>query len=330
MKYYLKKLGHQELGSINANSKAARGRYIYISKNKDVLQFFPPLSEKITNDSSLLPIIPLYQKARNKIYCNYIYHNDKFTIIGGTRNEYRIYCNNALELNRYLFNEGDIIVFKKDTIELTDGTQTVYFIELLNNKNTALYKECDLKIGNSSIRGAHAIYEGEIPEIECKIKEFVNNNNKIDVCIDETVTKKIQNEEEKDSMASLFNANAFRDFVMVGYNNLCAITGTVIRYENYTNLEAAHIKPKSHGGLFLPSNGIALCRDLHWAFDKGFYTLDDEYKVVVHPKTTSDYLKSFEGKQMYKPSNSFFVPDLDNIHYHNDNVYGLFLTTGRL
>lgn len=328
MQYYLKKLAHQELGSINANGKAARGRYIYISKDKDVLKFFPPLSEKITNDSSLLPLIPLYQKSRNKIYCNYIYHNDKYTVVGGTRNEYRIYCNNALELNRYLFNEDDIVIFRKDTINLSDGTQTVYFIELLNDKNAALYKECNFKIENSSLRGAHAIYDGKIPEIEYKIQEFIKNNGRIDVCIDETVTKKV--EKEKDSMSSLFNANTFRDFVMVGYNNLCAITGTVIRYESYTNLEAAHIKPKSHGGLFLPNNGMALCRDLHWAFDKGFYTLNDNYEVVVHPKTTSDYLKSFQGKQIYKPSNSFFIPDVDNIHYHNSEVYGLFLTTGRL
>jgi predicted restriction endonuclease len=198
----------------------------------------------------------------------------------------------------------------------------------IRDRNAALYKECNFKIENSSLRGAHAIYDGEIPEIEYKIQEFIKNNDRIDVCIDETVTKKV--EKEKDSMSSLFNANTFRDFVMVGYNNLCAITGTVIRYESYTNLEAAHIKPKSHGGLFLPNNGMALCRDLHWAFDKGFYTLNDNYEVVVHPKTTSDYLKSFQGKQIYKPSNSFFVPDLDNIHYHNSEVYGLFLTTGRL
>ena len=36
MKYYLKRLGHQELGSVK-NGKAQRGRYIYISKDKNVL-----------------------------------------------------------------------------------------------------------------------------------------------------------------------------------------------------------------------------------------------------------------------------------------------------
>lgn len=73
MKYYLKRLGHQELGSVK-NGKAQRGRYIYISKDKNVLDIFPPLSKTVTNDSSIIPIIPLYQKIAKKIYCNYIYH----------------------------------------------------------------------------------------------------------------------------------------------------------------------------------------------------------------------------------------------------------------
>ena len=57
MKYYLKRLGHQELGSVK-NGKAQRGRYIYISKDKNVLDIFPPLSKTVTNDSSIIPIIP--------------------------------------------------------------------------------------------------------------------------------------------------------------------------------------------------------------------------------------------------------------------------------
>ena len=42
MKYYLKRLGHQELGSVK-NGKAQRGRYIYISKD-EVIRI---LSEKL-------------------------------------------------------------------------------------------------------------------------------------------------------------------------------------------------------------------------------------------------------------------------------------------
>jgi len=68
-------------------------------------------------------------------------------------------------------------------------------------------------------------------------------------------------------MASLFNSVSFHDFVLMGYKHQCAVTRRVIRYRHYMNLEAAHIWPRSHDGLYLPCNGIALCRDMHWAFD---------------------------------------------------------------
>lgn len=49
MKYYLKRLGHQELGSVK-NGKAQRGRYIYISKDKNVFRYFSAsFSKTVTN-----------------------------------------------------------------------------------------------------------------------------------------------------------------------------------------------------------------------------------------------------------------------------------------
>lgn len=47
MEYYIKKLGHQELGSIKEDGKPSRGRYIYISKNKEVLDFFHLCPKKL-------------------------------------------------------------------------------------------------------------------------------------------------------------------------------------------------------------------------------------------------------------------------------------------
>lgn len=326
MRYYLKKCGFQELGSVK-NGKPQRGRYLLTSMSKEVLGMFPPLSEAQLNDSALLPVIPLY--SGKKVYCNYVYHNDKFH--GSTavhpRNEYRIYLNKELEEQQLLFSENDIIIMRAQEIIEEDETQTIYYLDYLRNNGTALYDKLDKIIEDYPINGGYGILEGTIPEFEEKVSRLAKPDD-CEVAIDNTVTNKIAT--SVDNMASLFNAVSFRDFIMVGYDNLCAITGTVIRYESYMNLEAAHIKPKSHGGLFLPNNGMALCRDLHWAFDKGFFTLDDDLKVVVHPKIESEYLNSFNGKQIRIPSNQFFIPDLDNVRYHRENVYGLFLTTGKL
>lgn len=326
MKYYLKKCGFQELGSVK-NGRPQRGRYLLTSMRKEVLEMFPPLSETQLNDSAILPVIPLY--SGKKVYCNYVYHNDKFhgSAAAHPRNEYRIYLNKALEEQQLLFAENDIIVIRAADVVEEGETQTVYYLDYLKNNEAALYDKLNKAIADYPINGGYGIYEGAIPEFEEKVSKLVRPDD-CEVAIDETVTNKIAS--STDNMAALFNAVSFRDFIMVGYDNLCAVTGTVIKYESYTNLEAAHIRPKSHGGLFLPNNGIALCRDFHWAFDKGFFTLDDDLCVVVHPDIKSEYLQSFNGKKIRVPGNPFFAPDLENVRYHRDKVYGLFLTTGKL
>ena len=326
--YYLKKCGHQELGSVGADGKPKRGRYLLTSMDEKVLSFFPPLSTAQLNDCALLPIVPLY--SGEKVYCNFVYHNDKFH--GSTavhpRNEYRIYLNKTLEGETLRFVMDDIVVFRKENITEDDVTQTVYLIDLVHNDNSAYYRELNSIVENYPIHGGYGMYTGTLPDFEIHAENVLSSlvpQTKIDT----TVTDRIV-ATPTDALASLFNAATFRDFVMTGYGNLCAITGTSIQYQSFSNLEAAHIKPRSHGGLFLPNNGIALCRDLHWAFDKGFFTLNDKFEVQVHPDITSDYLRSYDGKTIRMPSNPFFVPDLENLHYHQNSVYGLFLTTGRL
>ncbi|MBQ7254972.1 MAG: HNH endonuclease [Oscillospiraceae bacterium] len=326
--YYLKKCGHQELGSVGADGRPNRGRYLLTSMNEDVLSFFPPLSTAQLNDSALLPIIPLY--SGDKVYCNFVYHNDKFH--GSTavhpRNEYRLYLNRSLEGDTFRFRENDIAVFRIEEFTEDDMTQNVYLLDLVPNDNSAYYRELNQIIEDSPIRGGYGMYNGTLPDFEMHAENTLTQHNAVTV-IDDTVTRRIE-DTPANNIADLFNAATFRDFVMTGYNYLCAVTGTVIRYQDFTNLEAAHIKPRSHGGLYLPNNGIAMCRDLHWAFDKGFFTLTDDLKIQVHPQIQSDYLRAFDNQSIRIPGNPFFVPDVENIRYHREAVYGLFLTTGRL
>ncbi len=329
MKYYLKKCGHQELGSVGPDGVVHRGRYLLTSMDENILSLFPALSTAQLNDSALLPVIPLY--SGKKVYCNYVYHNDKFhgSTAAHPRNEYRIYLNKSLENNQLYFKTNDIMIIRtEDIINEDNELQTVYLMDLIQDHASTEYLELDAAISNYPIRGGYGIFDGILPDFERRAESInLSKNNHVEV--DNSVTQRIINN-GTESLASLFNAATFRDFVMVGYGNLCAITGTVIQYENFMNLEAAHIKPKSHGGLYLPSNGIALNRDLHWSFDKGFFTLNDNFEVQVHPKVMSDYLQSLNGKQIRIPSNPFFVPDIECVRYHRKSVYGLFLTSGRL
>lgn len=136
-----------------------------------------------------------------------------------------------------------------------------------------IYRVCGKLIEESRIRGkGHAIYEGTFPEIEKEIEELCDKKlDEIDTVIEETVTAKAQSGDIEE-MASLFNSVSFRDFVMTGYKNRCAITGNVIRYGSFMNLEAAHIWPRSHKGLYLP-------RDFYCAI-----VSEDDYQLVKDVK----------------------------------------------
>jgi len=332
MKYYLKKCKHQELGSIS-NGQASRGRYLLVSKNDGVLSMFPALSITQLNDSSVIPIFPLY--SNKKVYCNFVYHNSKYAAPSDVtgRNEYRIYLNKELENDQLLFASNDIVIIRSFEITGDDGdTQTIFLLDLLKEHSSTLYTELNQVIENSDIphgKGGHAVYEGNISFFEDRAKTKIQTIQKAVVAIDETVKFPIE-PSKISSIESLFNSVSFRDFVMIGYESKCAVTGMVIRHENLLNLEAAHIKPKSHGGSYLPNNGLALCRDIHWAFDKGFFKLDENFTVIVHDKALSEWLHFYNGKQIHIPENPFFRPSSENLKYHQENVFGLFLTSGRL
>lgn len=340
MCYLIKKLGHQELGSVGESGRTNRGRYILISKSQQALELFPPLSENVRNHGVVVPIVPLYNQTPKRIYCKFIYHNDKLVDSKPNgRNEYRLYLNTALENDSYLFKEGDIVIFKKDNNNITmpqindderdDNYPNIHalFLYHCSDHESEVYQQCNRIIEEFPFRrnGNIAFYSEPLPFIEDRIHSLIDTaqgNYALDV--DESVLKKPATPELGKEIASLFTAVSFRDFVMTGYKYACAITHNVIRYHDIFNLETAHIMPRSHGGTYLPNNGIALSRDLHWAFDRGMFTIDDDYHVRVHPEMQNGYLGQFNNQQIYIPENEFFRPSFENLQYHNKNVYALF------
>jgi len=317
------------LGSIKENGKPSRGRYIYISKNKEVLQFFPPMSERIVNDNIVIPIISI--ELNKKVYCNFVYHNDKISRgLANGRNEYRLYLNNDIENNELLFKEDDIIVFKKVQNKVENEYHNLYYLlRISKESNLELYNILNKEIENSKISRGHAIISERIPWIEESVLNQMNEE--IEIIVPTQVIEKTKEFiETTTSVENLFNAQSFRDFVMVGYANKCAVTGKSIVWKKLINLEAAHIMPKSHNGTFMPSNGLALSRDIHWAFDKGFFTINDDYTIKVHEELMNTYLGEFDGRMIFLPQNEFFAPSLESLRYHRENIFGLFKYSGRI
>lgn len=326
-KYFIKKLGNQELGSVNSFGVAQRGRYIFVSKSPEILSIFPALSEIVVNDSALLPILVMY--SGEKVYCNFIYHNDSISRPGvGTRNEYRIYLNKSLDSQDHLYYQaGDYVIIRKVEFSQDGVDNSFYALNYVEASDLSFATFID-SLSPIRANSGQYYYEGVITSFETKLQNTTFTGKAI---VDEKVTAEIQKEEIAGrDISSLFTAQTFRDFVLAGYQYKCAITHKNIQYKELYNIEAAHIMPRSHLGLFMPNNGIALSRDMHWAFDKGFYTITDDLKVKVHPEIDSDYLREYDGQSIFLPANQFFIPDISNLRYHQENIYGLFKTTGRL
>ena len=195
MIYFLKSCGFQELGSVGEDGKAKRGRYLMSSQHDAVVDFFPPLSIEIPNDTALLPVVPLY--TRLKTYVSYVYHNSKYT---GTeakhpRNEYRIYLNNEIEDHQLYFCAEDIVIMRRSTtpsISEDGQEQYVYYLDVVKDHTSGEYLRLSRIIENYPIRGGYGMFDGEIDFFEKKVAAFENDQQATDIHIDKSVTDRIR------------------------------------------------------------------------------------------------------------------------------------------
>ena len=79
----------------------------------------------------------------------------------------------------------------------------------------------------------------------------------------------------------------FRSRVLVAYEHRCAIC----RLPFTELLDAAHIKSDAEGGKASVSNGLALCKIHHGAFDANILGITPDYQVTIKESV----LETFDG-----------------------------------
>jgi putative restriction endonuclease len=79
----------------------------------------------------------------------------------------------------------------------------------------------------------------------------------------------------------------FRQRVLVAYNNQCSICN--LRHTRL--LDAAHVLSDSEGGQPVVTNGIAMCKIHHAAYDVDIFGIDPSYRVAVR----TDVLTEVDG-----------------------------------
>lgn len=122
-------------------------------------------------------------------------------------------------------------------------------------------------------------------------------------------------------------SNVFKKEIPKVYNYTCCISSLRIdAIANISMIDACHIIPFSESYNDTITNGIALCPNLHRAFDRGLISISDDYRVIMSGSfseinETNYSLKQFDGKEILLPSNKSYLPSLESLKYHR-NKFG--------
>ena len=100
------------------------------------------------------------------------------------------------------------------------------------------------------------------------------------------------------------------------YGFACCVCQASARLGNSSLVDGAHILPFSEFHNDDPRNGLALCKNHHWGFDIGAWSLSNSYEIIVAPKLINDLVYVEQGKPLVKPKDSTCFPDATALQWH--------------
>ena len=122
---------------------------------------------------------------------------------------------------------------------------------------------------------------------------------------------------------SYMRGQAFKVVIPQIYDHTCAISRLRLNSfeKSISMVDACHIIPFSESHDDSVGNGIALCPNLHRAFDRGLISISDDYTVLVSSSFAEDSssvfaLSQFEGQPIKLPYNESFYPNRDCLAAH--------------
>lgn len=160
-----------------------------------------------------------------------------------------------------------------------------------------------------------------------KLEDILQINAVFQNSIDEEV-KTLEEERNFDAdpkiiLRKSYVRNAFfRKSIVQLYDYRCAFCRLRVTRKLTQNIvDGAHIKPFAE---FLDSkinNGISLCKNHHWAFDQYWFTINDEYKIVVASNLEEDApntkpMREFHGETILLPSSEQDFPSIESLQWH--------------
>lgn len=117
----------------------------------------------------------------------------------------------------------------------------------------------------------------------------------------------------------------FRRSVLAAYGTRCCITGIDVP----DLLRASHIVPWSHDPAHRldPRNGLAMNALHDVAFDRGFITIDESYRICISPTLAhtmdepahTQFFDKYAGRKIFLPER--FAPLEAHLLYHRESIF---------
>jgi len=122
---------------------------------------------------------------------------------------------------------------------------------------------------------------------------------------------------------------AFRRKILEIYDHQCAACGLRIRLaagNDVSFIDAAHLVPFSESANDHPTNGLALCKNHHWAMDRNLIAPcpDHHWKVsaILDPRRSNGEMELLElaGKSLLLPKDEAFHPHVDGLEWRCERL----------
>lgn len=100
----------------------------------------------------------------------------------------------------------------------------------------------------------------------------------------------------------------------------------IVSAKGESAVDAAHIYPFKDSFDDSIGNGIALCKLHHWCFDKGLFSITDNYKIIIASTFTESgndnfSLHNLQSKQILLPKEKPFRPSVTMLRMHRENKF---------
>jgi len=150
-----------------------------------------------------------------------------------------------------------------------------------------------------------------------ELEEYVLNEPEVRI-------RKVKIETEEDVFV---RGGLFKRYIPQIYQSTCAFTGMRLSSTfGHSFIDACHIIPFSVDHDDKVTNGIALCPNMHRAFDRGLLSISSEYKVLVSSHVYEDKehaysLSRLKDKPIALPQSKQYWPCTENLEWHRINVF---------